>query len=216
MLSSLALAALFATAPTPTTEGTTKPKPPKPTPEERLAQLDDKRIALNMGVRGYSRFLGAGEGPAAHPSYGGGVELGLGVRLVRGLYLHTEVDAGAHALPVGAAGRLFVGARHELRMTKWIRPELSLGYSLAFEGTFDGYADCGCKSEPWDLDLDFGVGAEAEFASRNGVEAGLGFRVPFKRAPRLSLYVRGDATYYFDDRPGRLQAGGSMGFSIVF
>ena len=224
MLPGLAFAALLAAAPSPTessieisaessTESSTKA--PKPTPEERLAQLDQRRVALNFGLRGSGRFLGA------PPASGAGVELGLGVRLVRGLYLQGQLDVGAYLLPVGASARAFLGVRHELRVGKWVRPSLSLGYTHLFQAEFDteldGGSGCPCPGEhDHSGDFDFDVGADAEFATRGGVQAGLGVRFPFRKAPRLSLYLRSDASYYFDDRPGRLQVGGSLGFMLVF
>ena len=217
MLPGLAFAALLAAAPSPSESPIeVSTKAPKPTPEERLAQLDQRRVALNFGIRGYGRFL------EAPPASGAGVELGLGVRLVRGLYLQAQVDVGAYALPVGASGRAFLGVRHELRMSKWVRPSFSLGYTHLFQAEFDtefGGSGCACPGEHnhgGDFDFGFDADAEPELATRGGVQAGLGLRFPFRKAPRLSLYLRSDASYYFDDRPGRLQVGGSLGFMLVF
>lgn len=192
------------------------PKPPKPSPEARLAKLDDARMELHLGLRGYGRFLDA---PAA---YGGSVQIGAGVRVVRGLYLAGEIGVGAHAMPLGLGGQVWVGVRHELRMSRWVRPTFSLGYSHlidvgGFDASFD--ADCGCLlDDDHDDDHDFGVShrSEIELAQRSGVQAGLGLRFPFRWAPRLSVYVRGDVAYYFDDAPGRLQGGGGGGLQIVF
>ena len=213
MLPAFALALVFASSPEPTADS---PKPPKPTPEQRLAELDRRRISLGMGVRGYGRFLDA------DPAGGAGLELDLGLRLVRGLYLQTSFDFGAHGLPPGLAARGFVGLRHELRLSKWVRPSLSLGYTHQLEAQFAG--ELGGQL-PWELDepcgcpkdeLGWHAGAEAELASRGGVEAGLGLRFPFRSAPRLSAYLNADVAYYFDGRPGRLQAGASTGLQIVF
>ena len=241
MLPGLALAALLASSPSPSpspdasasagasvtvTATAEAPKPakkvkkPKPSPEERLAVLDDKRIELHTGVRAYGRYLGA---PAA---FGGSWQLGLGVRVVRGLYIAGELGLGAHAMPVGVGAQGFIGLRHELRVAKWVRPSISVGYTHLLDASFDvdlpGFSDggdhpCGCSADHGgDSGFGFDAGASATLASRSGVQAGLGLRFPFKRAPRLSGYLRGDAAYYFDDLPGRLQIGGSMGLQIVF
>jgi hypothetical protein len=198
MLPGLAFAALLSTLPV--------------SPEARLADLDHRRIEIHLGGRGYGRFLDA------PPAFGGSLQLGLGVRLVRGLYLSGEAGLGAHAMPVGAAGQVFLGLRHELRMAPWIRPSFSLGYTHLFDASFHAEADvgCGCGKAGGEPGFSFEGGAGAELASRSGVQAGLGLRVPFRFAPRLSLYVRGDVSYYFDDRPGRLQAGGGLGVQVVF
>ena len=112
---SLLLAASLLAANPPATAGK-PPKPPKPSPEARLEHLDHARMELHIDVRGLGRFLDA---PAA---YGGSVQLGAGVRLVRGLYAVGELGVGAHGMPVGAQGQVFVGLRHELRMSRWVRP----------------------------------------------------------------------------------------------
>lgn len=209
MVSSLAIAALLSTAPV----QTPAPKPPKPTPEERLARVDDARMALNLGGRVYGRFL------TAPPAYGGAVQLGVGVRLVRGLYIAGEASVGAHALPLGAGGQVFLGIRHELRMSKWVRPSYSLGYShlidVGFEAQIDPPIDplCGCTHDP---SFDFEASSDVDLAQRHGAEAGLGLRFPFRWAPRLSAYLRADVDVYFDDLPGHVQVAGGGGVQIVF
>ncbi|HLT35988.1 MAG TPA: hypothetical protein VK034_06875 [Enhygromyxa sp.] len=205
MVSTLLVASLLAADPQPK-----PPKPPKPTPEQRLARVDEARMELHLGLRGYGRFLDA---PAA---YGGSVQLGAGVRVVRGLYLAGEIGVGTHAMPVGVAGQVWVGLRHELRVSQWVRPTFSLGYShlidVGFDAAFD--AECGCFGD----EPGFGIShrSEVELAQRSGIQGGLGLRFPMRWAPRLSVYVRGDVAYYFDDAPGRLQAGGGGGLQVVF
>lgn len=201
MLAGLAFAALLSTVPTAPAG-----------PELRLAELDHRRVEIHLGGRGYGRLLDA------PPAFGGSLQLGLGVRLVRGLYLSGEAGLGAHAMPIGAAGQLFVGLRHELRMAPWVRPSLSLGYTHLFDASFDAEVDagCGCGKAGASEGFSFGASAGAELASRSGVQAGLGLRFPLRFAPRLSLYLRGDVGYYFDARPGRLQAGGGLGVQVVF
>lgn len=236
MLPGLALAALLASSPTAassspdastdagasitvtaTATAAKKAKKPKPTPEERLAVIDDKRVELHMGLRGYGRYLDA---PAA---LGASVQLGMGVRVIRGLYVTGELGVGAHGLPLGVGAQGFIGLRHELRVAKWVRPSVSLGYTHLLDASFDvdlpkiGGDPCSCEADKgWSGGFGFDAGGDVTLASRSGVQAGLGLRFPFKRAPRLSAYLRGDGAYYFDDRPGRLQIGGSLGLQIVF
>jgi hypothetical protein len=205
MVSSLVIAALLSTAPTQAAQ-----KPPKPTPEQRLARVDEARIALNLGGRVYGRFLTA---PSA---YGGAVQLGVGVRLVRGLYIAGEASVGAHALPFGAQGQVFLGLRHELRMSKWVRPSYSLGYSHLIDVALEAELDplCGCtRGQP---SFELSAASDVDLAQRHGVEAGLGLRFPFRWAPRLSAYLRADVDLYVDDLPGRVQAAGGGGVQIVF
>jgi hypothetical protein len=207
MVCSLAIAALLSTSPT------TAPaqKPPKPTPEERLARVDDARVALNLGGRVYGRFL------TAPPAYGGAVQLGLGVRLVRGLYIAGEASVGAHALPFGAAGQVFLGLRHELRMSKWVRPSFSLGYSHLIDVGLEAEVDplCGC-TRVHDPSFEFSAESDVDLVQRHGAEAGLGLRFPFRWAPRLSVYLRADVDVYFDDLPGHVQVAGGAGVQVVF
>jgi hypothetical protein len=208
MISSLAIATLLCTAPIQTPP---PQKPPKPTPEERLARVDNARVALNLGGRVYGRFL---TDPAA---YGGAVQLGIGVRLVRGLYIAGEASVGAHALPFGAGGQVFLGLRHELRMSKWVRPSFSLGYShlidVGFETSFDPLCGCTHADEP---SFELSAGSDVDLAQRHGAEAGLGLRFPFRWAPRLSAYLRADVDVYFDDLPGHVQVAGGGGVQLVF
>ena len=213
MVSMLLTASLLAAEPT--TAAAKPPKPPKPSPEERLAHLDNARMELHIDLRGYGRFLDL---PAA---YGGSVQLGAGVRLVRGLYAVGELGVGAHAMPVGIQGQVLVGLRHELRVSQWVRPSFALGYSHLIEAKWsDAEFDpqCGCLHDDDDFDFERTVhsGGEVELDQRSGIQGGIGLRFPFRWAPRLSVYLRGDVTYYFDDAPGHLQAGGGGGLQIVF
>lgn len=207
MVFTLAIAALLFTTPT----QPPPQKPPKPTPEQRLARVDDARVALNLGGRFYGRFL------TAPPAYGGAVQLGIGVRLVRGLYITGEASVGAHALPFGAGGQVFLGLRHELRMSKWVRPSFSLGYSHLIDVGFEAEVDplCGGTREH-DQTFEFSAESDVDLAQRHGAEAGLGLRFPFRWAPRLSAYLRADVDVYFDDLPGHVQVAGGGGVQIVF
>lgn len=62
-----------------------------PKPQPTLAELDDKRFELHVGARGGGRFMGAG------PSWGGGLEFGLGLRVWRGLYFEAGVAEGVYS-----------------------------------------------------------------------------------------------------------------------
>jgi hypothetical protein len=220
MVSMLLAASLLAANPTTagasieaSAEVKTKPaKPPKPSPEARLAHLDNARMELHFDLRGYGRFL---EVPTA---FGGSVQLGAGVRLVRGLYAVGELSVGAHAMPLGAQGQVLIGLRHELRMSQWVRPSYSLGYSHLIDVKFEGEIDpqCGCLRSHEQPGFGVSSRGEVELDQRSGIQAGLGLRFPFRWAPRLSVYLRGDVAYYFDAAPGRLQAGGGGGLQIVF
>jgi hypothetical protein len=145
------------------------------------------------------------------------VQLGIGVRLVRGLYIQGEASVGAHGLPFGAQGQVFLGLRHELRMSKWMRPSFSLGYSHLIDVGFEAEVDplCGC-TRGHDRGFEFAARSEVDLAQRHGLEAGLGLRFPFRWAPRLSAYLRADVDVYFDDLPGRVQVAGGGGVAVVF
>ena len=198
------------------------PKKPKPSPEERLAKVDEARIEMHLGIRGYGRFLDA------EPAYGGSVQLGAGVRLVRGLYLSGELGAGVHGMPLGAGAQVLVGLRHELRVSKWVRPTFSLGYTHLVDLGFDAgfQADCDCfdwndhhphpQPGPNGNNVDIDGHGDVDLIQRNGIQGGLGLRFPMRWAPRLSVYVQLDGAYYFDREPGRLQIGGGGGLQVVF
>jgi hypothetical protein len=208
MVSSLVISALLSTAPVPTPP---PQKPAKRTPEERLARVDDARVALNLGGRVYGRFLG---GPSA---YGGAVALGIGVRLVRGLYIAGEASVGAHAMPFGASGQVFLGLRHELRMSKWVRPSFSLGYSHLIDVGFETQVNPSCgRTHGQDPSFELAASSDVDLVQRHGAEGGLGLRFPFRWAPRLSAYLRADVDVYFDDLPGRVQVAGGGGVHVVF
>jgi hypothetical protein len=63
-----------------------------PTPPPTLAQLDDRRFELHIGGRGGMRMLDG-------VSLGGGAQIGLGVRLWKGLYLEAGVGEGVFTQP---------------------------------------------------------------------------------------------------------------------
>lgn len=215
--------------------GTKKAKKSRPHPAERLAQLDEKRVAVHLGARAYARTGGvttfeSGPGRTVTTNIAGGaaLQLGLGVRLVRGLYIHGEFAGGAHAEPFGANVSGFLGLHHELRKTKWVRPSYFVGYRHIvetdfrgqFDGSFDGSYEQSCGG--CTVNGNVGGGGQFEFDSRTdlvhrpAVQAGLGLRFPMPFAPRLSPYVRGDVSYAFDDRFGNLEVGVQGGIQLVF
>jgi hypothetical protein len=150
------------------------------------------------------------------------VQLGVGVRLVRGLYIAGEASVGAHGLPYAAGGQLFLGLRHELRMSKWVRPSFSLGYSHLIVVSWDTTVEPSCGRthdddlDDFDFDFDFSGSADVELVQRHGVEAGLGVRFPFRWAPRLSAYLRADVDVYIDALPGHVQVAVGGGAQVVF
>jgi hypothetical protein len=219
----LALASVLASAPS--------PAPALP--------FDDARFQLHVGGRAGGRFLG--NETAGPSSFGGGVSLGLGVRLWRGLYLEASVGEGVfqnpervesfrHVGPHAAtlpseepeqteaspllAGQILLGARYEVRTAKTlrVRPSVFLGATHLHEATIADFL-----REPGKT-----IGGTGKFIRhRTGLQAGVGLRVPFPErwgavAPRFSVRFDADVAYYFDVHPGRLQAGIGTGLQVVF
>lgn len=203
-----------------------------------LAQLDERRFELHLGIRAGSRF----GGPA---SFGGGASFGLGVRLWKGLFLEASVGEGVFSTPRAAptpgfrhlglhdappaaapaqsgpdaasallAGQILLGARYEVRTpkTKWVRPTFFLGATHLHEATLGDLA-----REPGKT-----LAGTGEFIRhRTGLQLGVGLRAPLPArwgpvAPRFSLRVDADAAYYFDAHPGRAQVGLGLGLQVVF
>lgn len=84
MLVGLALASLISAAPT-------------PAPSPAALPFDDARFSLHVGGRAGGRFVGTDN--SGSTSFGGGVSLGLGVRLWEGLYLEASVGEGVFTNP---------------------------------------------------------------------------------------------------------------------
>lgn len=84
MLVELALASLISAAPT-------------PAPSPAALPFDAARFSLHVGGRAGGRFVGTDN--AGSTSFGGGVSLGLGVRLWQGLYLEASVGEGVFTNP---------------------------------------------------------------------------------------------------------------------
>jgi hypothetical protein len=200
-----------------------------------LAQLDEKRFELHIGARGGVRMLDG-------VSLGGGAQIGLGVRLWKGLYFEAGVGEGVftnveartsevafrhigahedasavastHAPSPVLAGQIVLGLRYEVRTprTMWVRPSVYLGATHLHEATLDDFVVAPGKT----------LAGTGEFIRhRTGATLGLGLRVPLPErwgpvAPRFSARFDADASYYFDLHPGRVQAGLGVGLQVVF
>lgn len=223
--------------------------PPTQAAHPDLAELDQKRFELHLEGTGAGRFVGGA------PTGGGGLRLGLGVRLWRGLYLEASVgegvyanaepdpewagdrfrhaghdegqaDAAAATVEGGAdldieaegapilAGQILLGLRYELRTpkTSWIRPTAFLGASHLHEASLADFLDSPGSTL---------AGTGRHIRHRTGLAAGLGLRLPMPArwgpvAPRFSGRLGIEGAYYFDDAPGRLQAGVHFGVQVVF
>jgi hypothetical protein len=69
-------------------------------PAPAALPFDDKRFELHVGGRGGGRFIGSQT--AAPASFGGGLSLGLGVRLWQGLYFEAAIGEGVYQNPSSA------------------------------------------------------------------------------------------------------------------
>lgn len=221
--------------------------PPAPA-GKTLAELDSARFELHLGGRAGARALGGA-------SFGGGGQIGLGVRLWQGLYLEVTVGEGVFTSPRASkptesfrhfglhgglhgeaseaeptnpddattsevplddaaasallAGQILMGLRYEVRTprTERMRPSVFLGVTHLHEATLEQFVDAPGKTL---------AGIGDFIVHRTGVQLGVGLRIPFRSAPRFSLRIDTDAAYYFDDHPGRLQAGLGLGLQAVF
>lgn len=224
MLAGLALSSLFFASP---------PTPP-------ALPFDDARFELHLGGRAGGRFVGTGT--AGPSSFGGGLSLGLGVRLWQGLYLEASVGEGVfsnperldtfrhlgthetdEALAIEAppaagspllVGQILLGARYEIRSAKTlrVRPSVFLGATHLHEATLADFAEDPGKTL---------AGTGKFIRHRTGAQVGVGLRVPFPErwgrvAPRFSARFDVDGAYYFDAHPGRVQVGIGAGLQVVF
>ncbi len=170
-----------------------------------LAQLDQRRFEIHVLPRFGARLLAAAE-------LGGSVQLGVGIRLTKGLYLEFELGEGVYAPPVQLSGQILAGLRWEFRRSARVRPNLFAGFTHLHQSQGHDFAH-----EPGHTLL----GTAKTIHHRSGAQLGLGLRFPFpaswgKHAPRFSGLVRTDVAYYFDGAAGRLQAGLGAGLSVVF
>lgn len=227
MLVGLALASLLASAPS--------PAPALP--------FDDARFSLHVGGRAGGRFIGT---DTVDPtSFGGGVSLGLGVRLWQGLYLEASVGEGVfsnpepvesfrhfgtHAAQLGESSSesstadpkpspLIVG-----QILLGARYEVRTAKTLRVRPSVFLGATHLHEATIADFLREPGktIGGTGKFIRhRTGAQVGVGLRVPFPErwgavAPRFSARFDLDAAYYFDKHPGRVQAGLGVGLQVVF
>lgn len=234
MMVGLALALLLASAPS--------PAPSRAPSSIPALAFDDARFSLYVGGRAGGRFGGSDSADSA--SFGGGVSLGLGVRLWQGLYLEASVGEGVFKNPerietfrhFGShpalaeepvadvvesekpspllVGQILLGARYEVRTPKTLRVRPS-----AFLGVTHLH-----EATLADFAREPGktiAGTGKFIRHRTGLQAGFGLRVPFPErwgavAPRFSARFDADFAYYFDRHPGRIQAGLGVGIQVVF
>lgn len=230
MFAGLVLTSLLVSSPPPAPARAPAPAPAPP-------HFDDARFELHLGGRAGGRFLGSDTAIAR--SFGGGLNLGLGVRLWQGLYFEAGVGEAVSTNPERApsfrhlgshegtdahppqtqrsplmVGQILLGLRYEIRTAKTVRvrPSVSLGLTHLHEATVADFV-----REPGKT-----LGGIGKFINhRTGLQAGAGMRVPFPErwgpaAPRFSLRVDADFAYYFDALPGRIQAGLGLGLQVVF
>jgi hypothetical protein len=201
MLASLLSACLLASPPLAAAEAPAAESRPAPT----LAELDQRRFEIHVLPRFGARLLDGAE-------FGGSIQLGVGVRLWRGLALEIEFGEGVYAPPVQLGGQILAGLRWELRRSAKVRPSLFAGLSHLHQSHADHFAH-----EPGNTLL----GTAKTVQHRTGAQLGFGLRFPFpakwgRQAPRFSGLLRTDVSYYFDAAPARLQAGLGAGVSVVF
>lgn len=198
LASPLLVAALLASSPA---APTPSPAPTGPT----LAELDEKRFEVHLLPRFGVRTL---DGTSA----GGSIQVGVGIRAWRGLYVDIEVGEGLYAPPLELSGQILAGLRYELRRSTKVRPNFFVGLTHLHQSHAEHFVhDPGHTI----------VGTAATIHHRSGAQAGLGLRFPFpahwgRQAQRFSGLLRSDVAYYFDAAPARLQAGVSAGFAVVF
>lgn len=145
-------------------------------------------------------------------SFGGSVQIGVGVRLYRGLYLEVELGEGLYAPPLELSGQILGGLRWELRRSTKVRPSLFAGFTHVHQSHAEHFVHAPGHTL---------AGTAETIHHRSGAQLGFGLRFPFpaawgKQAPRFSGLLRTDVAYYFDAAPARVQAGVAAGFSVVF
>jgi hypothetical protein len=180
-------------------------EPEAPAEGPTLEQLDQRRFELHVLPRFGARLIETAE-------LGGSIQLGVGIRLWRGLALEIEFGEGVYAPPLQLGGQILAGLRWELRRSPRVRPSVFAGLTHLHGSHGDHFVH-----EPASTLL----GTAKTIHHRTGAQLGFGLRFPFpakwgKQAPRFSGLVRTDVAYYFDHAPARLQAGLGAGVSVVF
>ena len=123
----------------------------------------------------------------------------------------SGASEGKSALLVG---QILLGLRYEIRTpaTYRLRPSVSLGLTHLHEATVHDFLLSPGKTL---------MGISKSIRHRTGAQVGAGLRIPFSLEPgrvasRFSARVDADVAYYFDDAPGRLQAGLGLGVQVLF
>ncbi len=170
-----------------------------------LPELDARRFEIHVLPRVGARLLDTAE-------LGGSVQLGVGIRMWKGLYFEAEFGEGVYAPPLQLSGQILAGLRWELRRSLVVRPNFFVGMTHLHQSHGDEFVH-----EPGHTLL----GTAKTIHHRTGAQLGFGLRFPFpakwgKQAARFSGLLRTDVAYYFDDAPGRLQMGLGGGLSVVF
>ncbi|MCA9696656.1 MAG: hypothetical protein KC431_03945 [Myxococcales bacterium] len=126
----------------------------------------------------------------------------------------ASTDADSRGAGLILAGQILMGLRYEIRTpaTRHLRPTTFLGVSHLHEAGVDDFLDAPGATL---------AGFAPQIRHRTGLAAGVGLRAPFPErwgpvAPRFSARLGLDVAYYFDDAPGRLQAGANLGVQVVF
>ena len=179
---------------------------PLPSAREPALELDDKRLLFYGLARGAGRFRHGAAGA------GGSLQLGVGVRLVRGLYLQGEIGEGLFANPTQTVGTVIAGLRYEIRRWDRLRPSAMLGFNHAHRSDLEDL-----RRRPIATLAGFADG----ITHRTGLHADMTLRLPFPshwRRPltRLSGLVRADMAYFFDHTGHPLHLGLGAGLSVTF
>jgi hypothetical protein len=168
--------------------------------------LDEKRLLVFVAGRGATRLMDA------DPSFGGSGQLGIGIRVVRGLFIQAEVGEGVYGGPGESVGTIIAGLRYEVRSWGRLRPSAFVGFTHAHQSSL---RDLGAAP------FATLAGAADTIEHRTGIQGDLMLRIPFPShwrgpLPRFSTVVRGDVGYYFDDVAAPLHLGVGAGLSVTF
>lgn len=168
--------------------------------------LDAKRLLVFVAGRGATRLL------ETDPSFGGSAQIGIGVRVVHGLFIQAEIGEGVYSAPGESVGTIIGGLRYEVRGWGRLRPSAFVGFTHAHQSSL---RDLGAAP------VATLAGAADTIEHRTGIQADLMLRIPFPThwrgpLPRFSTVVRGDLGYYFDDVAAPLHVGVGAGLSVSF
>lgn len=175
-------------------------------PEKAPLDLDSKRMLIFVAGRGAGQFIDA------DPGFGGSAQIGVGVRLIHGLFLQAEIGEGLYAAAGENVGTIIGGLRYELRAPRRLRPSFFLGFTHAHQSSLRDLADAPLATL---------AGAADTIEHRTGLQVDTALRVPFPRhwrgpLPRFSGLFRADLGYYFDDVGAPLHVGVGAGMSVTF